>query len=57
MTNKEIIGKYVGMIYTIDNHGIDKFKKMIEENKNKMTINELTIASSIIAVFDMLEKK
>ena len=57
MSEKEIVGKYVDMTYIIDTHGIDEFKKMIEENKNKMTINELTIASSIIAVFDMIEKK
>ena len=57
MTYKEIVKKYVSMTYIIDTLGINEFKKLIEEDKNKMSVDELTIASSIIAVFDMLEKK
>lgn len=57
MTSQEIIKEYLGCIYTIDTQGFIKFKELIEEQKNNLSINQLTIASSIIAVFDMLEKK
>lgn len=57
MTKEEIVKKYVSMTHIIDTLGINEFKKLIEEDKNKMSVDELTIASSIIAVFDMLEKK
>ena len=57
MTKEEIVKKYVSMTYIIDTLGINEFKKLIEEDKNKMSVYELTIASSIIAVFDLIEKK
>lgn len=57
MTKEEIIKEYVDCIYIIDTQGFVKFKELIEEQKNNLSISQLTIASSIIAVFDMIEKK
>lgn len=57
MTSEEIIKEYVDCIYIIDTQGFIKFKELIEEQKNNLSVSQLTIASSIIAVFDMLEKK
>lgn len=57
MTEKDIIKEYVENIYIIDTHGFLNFKKFIEEQKNNLSISQLTIATSIIAVFDLLEKK
>lgn len=57
MSEKDIIKEYLENIYILDTHGFLKFKKFIEEQKNNLSISQLTIASSIIAVFDMLEKK
>lgn len=57
MTEKDIIKEYLDCIFIIDTHGFVKFKEFIEEQKNNLSISRLTIASSIIAVFDMLEKK
>lgn len=57
MTNEEILNEYDEMLYEIDLHGIDEFKKFVEKNKDTMPMATLTIASSIIAMFDLLEKK
>ena len=57
MSNEDIIKEYLGSIYIIETQGYPKFKELIEEMKNNLSISQLTIASSIIAVFDMLEKK
>lgn len=57
MSNEDIIKEYLNNIYIIETQGFPKFKELIEEEKNKLSISQLTIASSIIAVFDMLEKK
>ena len=57
MTKEEIIKEYCDCLYIIDTQGFIKFKEWIEEQKNNLLISQLTIASSIIAVFDMLEKK
>ena len=57
MTNKDIIKEYLDSIYIIETQGFPKFKELIEEMKTNLSISQLTIASSIIAVFDMLEKK
>ena len=57
MTSEEIIKEYVDCIYIIDTQGFVKFKELIEEQKNNLSVSQLTIASSIIAAFDMLEKK
>ena len=57
MTEKEIIKEYADCMYIIDIQGFVKFKELIEEQKNNLSISQLTIASSIIAVFDILEKK
>ena len=56
MSEKDIIKEYVENIYILDTYGFLEFKKFIEEQKNNLSISQLTIASSIIAVFDMLEK-
>ena len=57
MTKDEILKEYVDMLYEINLHGIDEFKKWLEKNKHIMPMGVLTIATSIIAVFDLLEKK
>ena len=57
MTKEDIIKEYLGCIHIIDTQGLLEFKKIIEEQKNNLSISQLTIASSIIAVFDMIEKK
>ena len=57
MTKEKIIEVYVDILHVISLHGIDNFKKQLEKTKDKMSVGDLTIASSIIVVFDMLEKK
>ena len=57
MTSEEIIKEYIDSIYIIDTQGFVKFKELIEEQKNNLSVSQLTIASSIIAVFDLIEKK
>lgn len=57
MTKEEILNEYDEMLYEINSHDIDEFKKFVEKNKDTMPTAVLTIASSIIAVFDMIEKK
>lgn len=57
MTSEEIIKEYADCMYIIDTQGFIKFKELIEEQKNNLSVSQLTIASSIIAVFDILEKK
>ena len=57
MTSQEILIAYVDMLYIISMDGIDAFKKWVDKNKDEMPISKLTIASSIIATFDILEKK
>lgn len=57
MTKKEIIKEYKDQLREIDMYNINEFKKWVERNKDIMPIDVLTIASSIIAVFDILEKK
>lgn len=59
MTKEEIIKKYNEILSVIEIYGVDKLKETIEIEieKDIIQIHDLTIASSIIAVFDMLEKK
>ena len=57
MTKKEIISDYLDILDVIITCGINDFKKWTDKNKDEMSISKLTIASSIIAVFDVLEKK
>ena len=57
MTSEEIIKEYNGQLREIDMYNINEFKKWVERNKDIMPIDVLTIASSIIAVFDLIEKK
>lgn len=57
MTKEEIVKEYIEMLHVIDISSVDEFKKFVEKNNNIMSIGDLTIASSIIAVFDMLDKK
>ncbi len=56
MTKEEIIKEYNDQLREIDIYNINEFKKCVERNKDIMPIDVLTIASSIIAVFDILEK-
>lgn len=57
MTKEEIIKKYNEILSVIEIYDVDKLKETIEIEKDIIQIHDLTIASSIIAVFDMLEKK
>lgn len=57
MTKEEIIKVYKDQLREIDMHNINEFKKWVERNQDIMPIDVLTIASSIIAVFDLIEKK
>lgn len=57
MTSEEIIKEYKNQLREIDMYNINEFKKWVERNKDIMPIDVLTIASSIIAVFDLIEKK
>ena len=57
MTNEQIIKNYKECLNIIETHGFKNFKKWIEENKSGMNLSILTIATSIIAMFDILEKK
>lgn len=57
MTKEEIIKEYSDQLREIYMYNINEFKKWVERNKDIMPIDVLTIASSIIAVFDLIEKK
>ena len=57
MTKEEIIKEYSDQLRQIDTYDINEFKKWVERNKDIIPIDVLTIASSIIAVFDLIEKK
>lgn len=57
MTKEEIIKEYNDQLRQIDTHNINEFKKWVERNEDIISIDVLTIACSIIAVFDILEKK
>lgn len=57
MTKEEIVKEYSNQLREIYMHDINEFKKWVEKNKDIMPMGVLTIASSIIAIFDMLEKK
>lgn len=57
MTKEEIIKEYNDQLRQIDMHNINEFKKWVERNEDIISIDVLTIACSIIAVFEMLEKK
>lgn len=57
MTKEEIVKEYSDQLREIYMYDINEFKKWVEKYKDKMPMGVLTIASSIIAVFDMLEKK
>lgn len=57
MTSEEIVAFYLDMLDVIATCGINDFKRGLDKNKDKLSISELTIASSIITVFDILEKK
>lgn len=57
MTRQDIIITYLRELDTIRKKGIEWYKDYIDEKKNYLTLSDLTIASSIIAVFDILEKK
>ena len=57
MTKDEILKEYDYILSVINISGIDEYKKMIEKDKDIIPMGVLIIASSIMAVFDMLEKK
>lgn len=56
MTSQDIIFTYLRELETIRVKGIKWYKGYINEKKNVLPISTLTIASSIIAIYDMLEK-
>lgn len=56
MTKEEIVKKYHEILSVIEIYDVDKLKETIEKDKDIIQIPDLTIACSIIAVFDMLEK-
>ena len=57
MTRQDIIFTYLRELETIRKKGIEWYKDYIDEKTNYLPLSDLTIASSIIAVFDILEKK
>ena len=57
MTRQDIIFTYLRELETIRKKGIEWYKDYIDEKKNDLPLSTLTLASSIIAVFDILEKK
>ena len=57
MTKEEIVKEYSDQLREIYMYDINEFKKWVEKNKDIMPMGVLTIASSIIAIFDILEKK
>ena len=56
MTRQDIIFTYLRELETIRKKGIEWYKDYIDEKKNYLPLSDMTIACSIIAVFDMLEK-
>ena len=56
MTSLDIITTYQNELEIIGEKGIKWYKDYINEKKNNLPISTLTIASSIIAIYDMLEK-
>lgn len=57
MTSQDIITTYLRELETIREKGIKWYKEYIDEKKNYLPLSDLTIVSSIIAVFDLIEKK
>lgn len=57
MTKEEIVKEYSDQLREIYMYDINEFKKWVEKNKDIMPMGVLTIATSIIAIFDILEKK
>lgn len=57
MTKEEILENYKNILVTIEEKGIEWYKEYINEKKNDLPISTLTIASSIIAVYDILGEK
>lgn len=57
MTKEEILENYKNILATIEEKGIDWYKEYINEKKNDLPLSTLTIASSIIAVYDILGEK
>lgn len=56
MTSLDIINTYQNELEIIGEKGIKWYKDYINEKKNNLPISTLTIASSIIVIYDMLEK-
>lgn len=57
MTKEEILEKYKNILATIKEKGIEWYKEYINEKKNDLPLSTLTIASSIIAVYDIFGEK
>ena len=57
MTSLDIITTYQNDLEIISEKGINYYRGYIKKQKKKLSLDRLTIASSIIAVFDILEKK
>lgn len=56
MTNEEILSLYENALMLIRDKGVNWYKKYIKNQKKSLTLEALTIATSIIAVYDMIEK-
>lgn len=56
MTSDDIISTYQNELKIIEEKGINWYKDYINEKRNDLPLSHLTIATSIIAMFDMLEK-
>lgn len=56
MSSLDIINVYQNELAVIKEKGIKWYKDYINEKKNDLPLSTLTIASSIIAIYDMLEK-
>lgn len=57
MSKDRILENYKNILTTIEEKGIEWYKEYINEKKNDLPLSTLTIASSIIAVYDILGEK
>lgn len=55
MSEKKILDAYKNALEMIEKNGLDYYKSYIDENMN-ISMNELTIATSIISAFEIIEK-
>lgn len=57
MTKDEIFKAYESAFIIIGQKGIDWYKNYIDEKRNDLPLSTLTIATSIIAVYEILGEK